>query len=45
VFDQIEQILKRKDLIGQDKYNPDFKAKEWNPELKRRYYQHFDHVR
>ncbi len=45
VFDQIEEIPEQMDFAGKDKHIPDFKVKEWNPDLKQRYYKHFEQER
>jgi hypothetical protein len=45
VFDQIDKIPEQMGSVGKSKYTQDFKAKEWNPELKPRYFKHFKQSR
>ena len=39
VFDQIDKISERVNTTGQDKFTRIFKTKEWNPDLKPRYFK------
>jgi hypothetical protein len=41
VFDRIDEMPEQTGLAGKGKYLPDFKARDWNPELRQRYYKHF----
>ncbi|MGA9048467.1 MAG: hypothetical protein WB588_05685 [Dehalococcoidia bacterium] len=41
VFDQIDEMREQTGLASKGKYLPNFKAKDWNPELRQRYYKHF----
>jgi len=41
VFDHIDKIPEDMDFAGKGKHTPDLKVKEWNPELKPRYFKHF----
>ena len=45
VFDHIDKIRGEMGLAGQGKHTPGLKVKEWNPELKPRYYKHFRQMR
>jgi hypothetical protein len=45
VFDQIDKILEQVGSASKSKYSADFKAKDWNPELKPRYFRHYKQAR
>jgi hypothetical protein len=45
VFDQIEEIPEQLDFASKGKHTPDFEVKGWNPDLKQRYYKHFEQER
>jgi len=45
IFDQIEGISKQVDFASKDGLSPDFTAKGWKPDLKRRYYKRFQQGR
>ncbi|MGA2367128.1 MAG: hypothetical protein ABSF74_00935 [Dehalococcoidia bacterium] len=41
IFDRIDEMPVQTGFAGKVKYLPDFKAKDWNPELRQRYFKHF----
>ncbi|MHB8085170.1 MAG: hypothetical protein ACYDHZ_05060 [Dehalococcoidia bacterium] len=41
VFDRIDEMPEKTGLASKEKYLPDFKARDWNPDLRQRYYKHF----
>ena len=45
VFGQIGEMPEPMGFASKGKYTPAFAMNEWNPELKRRYYRHFDQNR
>jgi hypothetical protein len=45
VYDRIDELPEGMGSAGRGNYLPDFKARDWNPELRQRYFKHFKQSR